>query len=151
MHRRPPRSTPTDTLFPYTTLCRSIDTRRNPTVVNELAASRPLEWFERTVIHPVPLPNPGAFRPVYPGFVQLSGFMTMNLERHMDAHADLFRHLVDGDCDSVEQHQRFYDEYLSVMDLTAEFYLQTVRSVFQAHALPEIGRASCRERVSQYV
>src|SRR3546814_4062303 len=69
-----------------------IDTRRNPTVVNELAASRPLEWFERTVIHPVPLPNPGAFRPVYPGFVQLSGFMTMNLERHMDAHADLFRH-----------------------------------------------------------
>lgn len=114
-----------------------IDTRRNPTVVNELAASRPLRWFERTVIHSVPPPNPGAFRHVYPGFVQLSGFMTMNLERHVDAHADLFRHLIAGDCDSVEQHQRFYDEYLSVMDLTAEFYLQTVRTVFQEHALPE--------------
>src|SRR3546814_14861713 len=76
-------------------------------------------------------------RRVYPGFVQLSGFMTMNLERHMDAHADLFRHLVEGDRDSVEQHQRFYDEYLSVMDLTAEFYLQTVRTVFQEHALPD--------------
>mgnify|MGYP003860017909 CR=1 FL=1 len=122
-----------------------IDTRRNPTVVNELAASRPLEWFERTVIHAVPLPNPGAFRHVYPGFVQLSGFMTMNLERHMDAHADLFRHLVAGDCDSVEQHQNFYDEYLSVMDLTAEFYLQTVRTVFQEHALPE-GRMQHRGR-----
>lgn len=114
-----------------------IDTRRNPTAVNELAGSRPLEWFERSVIHTVPLPNPGAMRRVYPGFVQLSGFMTMNLERHMDAHADLFRHLVEGDCDSVGQHQRFYDEYLSVMDLTAEFYLQTVRTVFQEHALPD--------------
>ncbi len=114
-----------------------IDTRRNPTVVNELAASRPLSWFEQSVVHTVPLPNPGAMRRVYPGFVQLSGFMTMNLERHMDAHADLFRHLIEGDCDSVDQHQRFYDEYLSVMDLTAEFYLQTVKTVFQDHALPE--------------
>lgn len=122
-----------------------IDTRRNPTVVNELAASRPLEWFERSVIHSVPLPHPGAFRQVYPGFVQLSGFMTMNLERHVDAHADLFRHLIAGDCDSVEQHQRFYDEYLSVMDLTAEFYLQTVRTVFQEHALPD-GRMMHRGR-----
>src|SRR3546814_3822343 len=77
-----------------------IDTRRNPTVVNELAGSRPLEWFERSVIHTVPLPNAGAMRRVYPGFLQLSGFMTMNLERHMDAHADLFRHLVGGDRDS---------------------------------------------------
>ncbi len=114
-----------------------IDTRRNPTAVNELAASRPLSWFEQSVIHTVPLPNPGAMRRVYPGFIQLSGFMTMNLERHMDAHADLFRHLIEGDCDSVEQHQRFYDEYLSVMDLTSEFYLQTVKTVFQDHALPE--------------
>lgn len=120
-----------------------IDTRRNPTAVNNLAASRPLEWFERTVIHAVPLPNPGAFRHVYPGFIQLSGFMTMNLERHMDAHADLFRHLIAGDCDSVDQHQRFYEEYLSVMDLTAEFYLQTVRTVFQEHALPN-GRMTHR-------
>jgi len=114
-----------------------IDTRRNPTVVNDLAASRPLSWFEQSVIHTVPMPNPGAMRQVYPGFIQLSGFMTMNLEKHMDAHADLFRHLVEGDCDSVDQHQRFYDEYLSVMDLTAEFYLQTVKTVFQDHALPE--------------
>ena len=114
-----------------------IDTRRNPTAVNDLAASRPLSWFEQNVIHTVPLPNPGAMRQVYPGFVQLSGFMTMNLERHMEAHAGLFRHLIEGDCDSVEQHQKFYDEYLSVMDLTAEFYLQTVKAVFQEHALPE--------------
>lgn len=114
-----------------------IDTRRNPTVVNELAASRPLSWFEQTVIHAVPFPNPGAMRRVYPGFVQLSGFMTMNLERHMEAHAGLFRHLVEGDCDSVEQHQTFYDEYLSVMDLNADFYLETVKTVFQEHALPE--------------
>src|SRR3546814_10615320 len=97
-------------------MCGPCDTRRNPTVVNELAGSRALEWFERSVIHTVPLPNAGAMRRVYPGFVQLSGFMTMNLERHMDAHADLFRHLVEGDRDSVGQHQRFYDEYLSVME-----------------------------------
>ena len=114
-----------------------IDTRRNPTAVNELAASRPLSWFEQSVIHTVPYPNPGVMRRVYPGFVQLSGFMTMNLERHMDAHAGLFRHLIEGDCDSVEQHQNFYDEYLSVMDLTAEFYLQTVKTVFQEHSLPD--------------
>ena len=114
-----------------------IDTRRNPTMVNELAASRPLSWFEQNVIHTVPLPNAGAMRRVYPGFVQLSGFMTMNLERHMEAHAGLFRHLIEGDCDSVDQHQTFYDEYLSVMDLTAEFYLQTVKTVFQDHALPD--------------
>ncbi len=114
-----------------------IDTRRNPTAVNDLAASKPLSWFERSVISTVPFPHPGAMRPVYPGFLQLTGFMTMNLERHMDAHADLFRHLIEGDCDSVEQHQRFYEEYRSVMDLTAEFYLQTIKTVFQDHALPE--------------
>ena len=113
-----------------------IDTRRNPTAVNDLAASRPLSWFERSVISTVPFPNPGAMRRVYPGFVQLTGFMTMNLERHLDAHADLFRHLIEGDDDSVEQHQRFYEEYRSVMDLTAEFYLQTIKTVFQDHALP---------------
>ncbi len=114
-----------------------IDTRRNPTAVNDLAASKPLSWFEHSVISTVPFPHPGALRPVYPGFLQLTGFMTMNLERHMDAHADLFRHLIEGDCDSVEQHQRFYEEYRSVMDLTAEFYLQTIKTVFQDHALPE--------------
>ncbi|NIA70170.1 polyhydroxyalkanoate depolymerase [Pelagibius litoralis] len=114
-----------------------IDTRRNPTAVNDLAASRPLSWFEQSVILSVPFPNPGAMRRVYPGFVQLTGFMTMNLERHLDAHSDLFRHLIEGDCDSVEQHQGFYEEYRSVMDLTAEFYLQTIETVFQEHALPK--------------
>lgn len=113
-----------------------IDTRRNPTAVNDLAASRPLAWFEQSVISTVPFPNPGVMRRVYPGFVQLTGFMTMNLERHLDAHADLFRHLIEGDDDSVEQHQRFYEEYRAVMDLTAEFYLQTIKTVFQDHALP---------------
>ncbi len=114
-----------------------IDTRRNPTAVNELAQSRSLRWFERNVITRVPFPHPGAMRRVYPGFIQLSGFMSMNLERHVDAHVELFRHLIQGDGDSAQQHAAFYEEYLAVMDLSAEFYLQTVRSVFQEHALPE--------------
>ncbi|MEQ1670437.1 MAG: polyhydroxyalkanoate depolymerase [Hyphomicrobium sp.] len=114
-----------------------IDTRRNPTKVNDLAASRSLNWFESNVISAVPFPHPGFMRPVYPGFMQLTGFMTMNLERHMNAHVDLFNDLVQGDCDSVKQHQDFYEEYLAVMDLTAEFYLQTIKTVFQDHALPD--------------
>ena len=114
-----------------------IDTRRNPTVVNDLAGKKPIEWFERNVISHVPFPNAGFMRRVYPGFVQLTGFMTMNLERHTTAHMDLFKNLVKGDCDSVQSHERFYDEYLAVMDLTAEFYLQTVETVFQAHRLPD--------------
>jgi poly(3-hydroxybutyrate) depolymerase len=114
-----------------------IDTRCNPTAVNDLAASKPLSWFERNVISYVPFPNAGAMRAVYPGFVQLSGFMTMNLDKHVTAHWDLFDNLVKGDSDSVTQHQDFYEEYLAVMDLTAEFYLQTVERVFQEHALPE--------------
>ena len=114
-----------------------IDTRRNPTVVNKLAQTRPIEWFERNVISRVPFPNPGCMRQVYPGFVQLTGFMTMNLDRHLDAHRDLFKNLVKGDRDSVQAHQKFYDEYLAVMDLTAEFYLQTVETAFQRHSLPD--------------
>jgi poly(3-hydroxybutyrate) depolymerase len=114
-----------------------IDTRRNPTVVNNLAQKKPIEWFERNVISQVPFPNAGFMRRVYPGFVQLTGFMTMNLERHTSAHMDLFKNLVKGDCDSVQAHDRFYDEYMAVMDLTAEFYLQTVETVFQAHHLPD--------------
>ncbi len=114
-----------------------IDTRRNPTKVNELAGARSINWFEQNVIATVPFPHAGFMRPVYPGFMQLTGFMTMNLERHMNAHVDLFNDLVKGDCDSVRQHQDFYEEYLSVMDLTAEFYLQTVRIVFQEHLLPD--------------
>ena len=114
-----------------------IDTRRNPTAVNELARKRSITWFENNVISFVPPPHAGAMRRVYPGFMQLTGFMTMNLERHMNAHVDLFNNLVQGDCDSVKNHQEFYEEYLAVMDLTAEFYLQTVHTVFQEHALPD--------------
>ena len=114
-----------------------IDTRRNPTKVNELAGTKSIEWFEHNVISTVPFPHAGFMRPVYPGFMQLTGFMTMNLERHMNAHVDLFNNLVAGDCDSVKQHQDFYEEYLAVMDLTAEFYLQTVKTVFQEHSLPD--------------
>lgn len=113
-----------------------IDTRRNPTVVNKLAGEKPIEWFERNVITYVPFPHAGFMRQVYPGFIQLTGFMTMNLDRHTSAHMKLFDNLVKGDCDSVNQHKKFYEEYLAVMDLTAEFYLQTVQTVFQEHALP---------------
>jgi len=113
-----------------------IDPRRSPTVPNELATNRPLEWFERNVIVTVPYPHPGFGRRVYPGFLQLSGFMTMNLDRHIGAHVDLYRHLVQGDGDSAGAHRDFYDEYLSVMDLTADFYLQTIDTVFQKASLP---------------
>ncbi|MBL8567426.1 MAG: polyhydroxyalkanoate depolymerase [Hyphomicrobiaceae bacterium] len=114
-----------------------IDTRRNPTVVNRLAEQRPLSWFEQNIISPVPFPNPGFMRPVYPGYLQLTGFMTMNLERHAVAHVKLFHHLVRGDRDSVRSHDAFYEEYMAVMDLPARFYLDTVEQVFQRHSLPE--------------
>jgi poly(3-hydroxybutyrate) depolymerase len=113
-----------------------IDTRINPTVVNALAEQRGTDWFRRNVITTVPWHRPGRGRPVYPGFLQLSGFMTMNLDRHMQAHKDMFLHLVRGDGDSAEKHRAFYDEYLAVMDLTAEFYLQTVDTVFVQHMMP---------------
>ncbi|ACY14947.1 polyhydroxyalkanoate depolymerase [Haliangium ochraceum] len=113
-----------------------IDPRRSPTVPNNLATTRPLRWFERNVITRVPPPHPGFMRRVYPGFLQLTGFMTMNLDRHFDAQVKLFNNLVEGDGESAEAHRRFYDEYLSVMDLTAEFYLETIRVIFQEHALP---------------
>lgn len=114
-----------------------IDTRRNETKVNKLAREKSLAWFERNVISHVPLGNAGFMRRVYPGFVQLTGFMTMNLDRHVNAHVDLFNNLVKGDHDPIDQHKQFYEEYLAVMDLTAEFYLDTVKSVFQEHALPD--------------
>lgn len=113
-----------------------IDTRCNPTVVNRLAVAKGIDWFRKNAIVQVPFPHPGCLRNVYPGFLQLTGFMTMNLDRHMDAHRELFWHLVDGDGDAAEKHTGFYDEYLSVMDLTAEFYLQTVEKVFINHELP---------------
>jgi poly(3-hydroxybutyrate) depolymerase len=114
-----------------------IDTRVNPTAVNRLAEERGTDWFRRNVITAVPWPNAGFGRKVYPGFLQLTGFMTMNLDRHFKAHKDLFFHLVKGDGDSAEKHRAFYDEYLAVMDLTAEFYLQTIDSVFVRHLLPK--------------
>jgi poly(3-hydroxybutyrate) depolymerase len=113
-----------------------IDTRVNPTGVNQLAKFRGIDWFRRNVITKVPFPHPGMMRDVYPGFLQLNGFVSMNIDRHIDAHRKLFRHLVDGDGDSAQKHREFYDEYLAVMDLAAEFYLQTVETVFIRHALP---------------
>ena len=103
-----------------------MDTRRSPTEVNKLAEKRGVEWFRRNCLHTVPLPYPGFGREVYPGFLQLSGFMAMNIDRHVTAHIDMFKHLVTGDGDSAEKHREFYDEYMAVMDLTAEYYMQTV-------------------------
>ena len=113
-----------------------IDTRINPTAVNKLAQERSLQWFSDNVIMNVPWPQPGFMRPVYPGFLQLSGFMSMNLDRHLVAHKEFFMHLVKNDGEP-EKHRDFYDEYLAVMDLTAEFYLQTVEEVFIKHSLPK--------------
>ena len=114
-----------------------IDTRRNPTAVNLLAEEKGIQWFRDNVIMQVPWPEPGFMRSVYPGFLQLSGFMGMNLDRHISAHKEFFLHLVKNDGDGAEKHREFYDEYLAVMDLTAEFYLQTVETVFVEHRLPK--------------
>ena len=114
-----------------------IDTRINPTAVNDLAQQKPLEWFRENVIMNVPWPQPGFMRRVYPGFLQLSGFMSMNLDRHLVAHKEFYEHLVKNDGESAEKHRDFYDEYLAVMDLTEEFYLQTVDTVFIKHSLPK--------------
>jgi len=114
-----------------------IDTRRNPTAVNLLAEEKGIDWFRDNVIMQVPWPVPGCSRDVYPGFLQLSGFMSMNLDRHIGAHKQFFMHLVKNDGDGADKHREFYDEYLAVMDLTAEFYLQTVDTVFVRHALPK--------------
>lgn len=113
-----------------------IDTRVNPTAVNKLAEQRGIDWFRSHVITKVPFPNPGFMRDVYPGFLQLNGFVSMNLDKHIEAHKQLFMELVRGDGDSATKHKEFYDEYLAVMDLSAEFYLQTVDTVFVRHALP---------------
>ncbi len=114
-----------------------IDTREAPTVVNTVATQRPLAWFEQNVIHTVPVIYPGSGRKVYPGFLQLAGFMAMNLENHLASHWGMFRHLVDGDEESADSTKAFYAEYRSVCDMTAEFYLQTIETVFQKHLLPK--------------
>lgn len=113
-----------------------IDARKSPTTPNQLAEERPYAWFEQNMIHTVPVMYPGAFRQVYPGFIQLASFMGMNWSSHVDAHWDYFGNLTKGDDDSIDKHRKFYDEYLSVCDLTEEFYLQTIRDVFQEHLLP---------------
>lgn len=123
-----------------------IDTRVNRTEVNKVAEQRGIDWFRRNVIMTVPFPHPGFMRPVYPGFLQLGGFMSMNLDRHITAHRAFYNHLIQGDGDSARKHTEFYDEYLAVMDLTAEFYLQTCETVFIRHDLPQ-GRMYHRDRL----
>jgi poly(3-hydroxybutyrate) depolymerase len=121
-----------------------IDTRISPTAVNRLAQEKGIDWFRQNVVTVVPWPHPGRGRRVYPGFLQLTGFISMNMDRHVNAHRELFFNLIKGDGDSAEKHREFYDEYLAVMDLAAEYYLQTVEQVFIQHALPE-GRMRYRE------
>lgn len=124
-----------------------IDTRVSKTVPTELAEERPLAWFKKSVIAEVPAYYPGAFRSVYPGFIQLNGFMSMNLDRHVGSYLDFYKHLIQGDGESAEAHRKFYNEYLSVMDIPAEFYLQTVDTVFQRHLLPR-GQMKWRDPLS---
>lgn len=119
-----------------------IDTRKSPTEVNDYAAERTIDWFENNVITKVPFNYAGVGREVYPGFTQLSGFMSMNMHTHMGAYVGLFNHLVEGDGESAAAHKKFYNEYLSVMDLPAEFYLDTVNIVFKEHLLPR-GKLQC--------
>ncbi|MEO7504011.1 MAG: polyhydroxyalkanoate depolymerase [Sphingomicrobium sp.] len=114
-----------------------VDTRKAPTAVNTLATQRPHAWFQQNAIATVPVIYGGAGRKVYPGFLQLAGFMTMNLGNHLVSHWEMFKHLVEGDEEQAEATRDFYDEYMSVADMTAEFYLQTVDVVFQRHLLPK--------------
>jgi poly(3-hydroxybutyrate) depolymerase len=130
-----------------TLMAGPIDARVNPTKVNDLASSKPIEWFEQNLIATVPLRYPGAFRRVYPGFVQLAAFMSMNIERHLKAHRELYDSLAKGEHEKAQLAKAFYDEYFAVLDLTAEFYLETVRLVFQDHALPTGKLAWRGERV----
>ena len=123
-----------------------IDTRKAPTAVNTLATERPHNWFQNNVIATIPVIYAGAGRKVYPGFLQLAGFMTMNLGSHLVSHWEMFRHLVEGDEESADATRGFYDEYLSVCDMTAEFYLQTIDVVFQRHLLPD-GKLLHRGRI----
>lgn len=118
-----------------TLMAGPVDCRVNPTTVNTLATSKPLEWFEKNLISHVPLPHAGYMRRVYPGFVQLSAFMSMNPQRHKQAFVDLYKHLVDGEHEKAQAIRTFYDEYLAVNDLPAEFYLETIQKVFQTYDL----------------
>jgi poly(3-hydroxybutyrate) depolymerase len=128
-----------------TLMAGPVDCRVNPTEVNRLATSHPIDWFEKNLIYPVPPPHAGVMRRVYPGFLQLAAFMSMNLERHKKAFDDLYEHLVAGELDKADTIRRFYDEYLAVNDLPAEFYLETVEKVFQTYDLPR-GQLNWRGR-----
>ena len=119
-----------------TLMAGPIDTRVNPSKVNALAKKRSIDWFERRLTASVPLRYPGAFRRVYPGFVQLAAFMSMNIDRHVKAHRELYDNLANGEIEKAAVIKAFYDEYFAVLDLTAEFYLETVQVIFQEHALP---------------
>lgn len=129
-----------------TLMAGPVDCRVNPTGVNTLATSKPIEWFEKNLISHVPLPHAGYMRRVYPGFVQLSAFLSMNLERHKKSFQDMYQHLLDGDVEKANVIRVFYDEYLAVNDLPAEFYLETVEKVFQTYDLP-LGKLSYRGRI----
>jgi poly(3-hydroxybutyrate) depolymerase len=113
-----------------------IDPRKSPTAVNDLAVEKPFSWFENTVIYAVPGNYPGFGRKVYPGFLQHAGFIAMNPGRHAQSHREFYQHLVRGDDDSAESHRQFYDEYNAVLDMPAEYYLETIKTVFQEHRLP---------------
>jgi poly(3-hydroxybutyrate) depolymerase len=125
-----------------------IDTRRSPTVVNNFALKHPIGWFENRLISCVPAKYPGFGRDVYPGFLQLTGFVAMNPDLHIDSHKDYFYHLVKGDGESAGAHRKFYDEYNAVMDLPAEYYLDTIKAVFQEHDLPTGNMWVAGERVN---
>lgn len=133
MNKQEPENAPAS----MTLIGGPIDTRINPTEVNKLAMTRPIDWFETQAISVVPPWYAGAMRQVYPGFLQLTGFMSMNLDRHIDSYFNYFLNLVKGDGESAKKHREFYNEYLAVMDIPAEFYLQTVERVFQQHLIPK--------------
>jgi poly(3-hydroxybutyrate) depolymerase len=137
-----------DPALPHTMIMMGgpIDARRNPTAVNSFAMGRPYSWFEDRVIHRVPFTYPGYMRRVYPGFLQHMGFIAMNAERHIDAHRQFFNHLIVGDGDSAAAHRRFYDEYNAVLDMPAEYYLDTIKRVFQDFALPK-GKMNVRSEL----
>jgi poly(3-hydroxybutyrate) depolymerase len=129
-----------------TLMAGPVDCRVNPTGVNKLATSKPIEWFEKNLISPVPRPHAGYQRRVYPGFIQLSAFLSMNLDRHKKSFQEMYRHLVDGNIEKANVIRQFYEEYLAVTDLPAEFYLETVAKVFQTYDLP-LGKLSYRDRI----
>ena len=129
-----------------TLMAGPVDCRVNPTGVNTLAVSKPIEWFEKNLISRVPLPHKGYLRRVYPGFVQISAFVSMNLDRHKQSFKDMYKHLADGDIEKANIIKVFYDEYLAVNDLPAEFYLETVEKVFQTYDLP-LGKLSYKDRI----